>query len=109
VKPRVRTFTNNLWFFYSKFTDFGAQSSGSTDSGSFPALGLEPGGAVMFVKTVMTVLCMGGIAFYMRFLVALCKERKPRSSGYWVRLRLGSGDGTIAEMPERRKPATRAA
>jgi len=45
----------------------------------------------------------------MRFLVALCKERKPRSSGYWVRLRLGSGDGTIAEMPERRKPATRAA
>jgi hypothetical protein len=109
VKPGVRTFTNNLWFSYSKFTYFGSQSSGSSDSGGFPAPGSEPGGVVMFVKTVMTVLCMGGIAFYMRFLVALCEERKPRSSGYWVRRRHGSGDGTIAEMPERRKAATRAA
>jgi hypothetical protein len=63
----------------------------------------------MFLKAVMTVLCTAGAAFYLRFLVALCKERKLGSSGYWVRLRLGSGDGTIAELPERRKPATRAA
>jgi hypothetical protein len=63
----------------------------------------------MFLKAVMTVLCTAGAAFYLRFLVALCKERKLRSGGYWVRLRLGSGDGTIAELPERRKPATRAA
>ena len=63
----------------------------------------------MFVMAAMTVLCTAGIAFYLRFLVALCKERKPHSSGYWVRLRLGSGDGRIAELPERRKPATRAA
>jgi hypothetical protein len=63
----------------------------------------------MFLKTLMAVLCTAGIAFYLRFLLALCNERKPRSSGYWVRLRLGSGDGTIAEMPERRKPVTRAA
>jgi hypothetical protein len=63
----------------------------------------------MFFKTVMTLLCMAGIAFYMRFLVALCKERKPRSSGYWVRLRVGSGEGTIAELPKRRTPVTRAA
>jgi hypothetical protein len=63
----------------------------------------------MFLKAVMTVLCTAGIVFYLRFLVALCKERKLSSSGYWVRLRLGSGDGTIAELPERRKPATRAA
>ena len=45
----------------------------------------------------------------MRFLVALCKESKPRPTGYWVRLRLGSGNATIAKMPKRRKPANRAA
>lgn len=63
----------------------------------------------MFLKTVMTVLCTAGIAFYLRFLVALCKESKPRSTGYWVRLRLSSGEDTIAELPERRTPVTRAA
>ena len=63
----------------------------------------------MFVTVVMTVLCTAGIAFYVRFLVALCKERKPRLIGYWVRLRLGSGEDTIAELQERKKPVTRAA
>jgi hypothetical protein len=63
----------------------------------------------MFLKAVMTMLCTAGIVFYLRFLVALCNERKPHSSGYWVGLRLGSGDGTIAELPERRQSATRAA
>jgi hypothetical protein len=63
----------------------------------------------MFVKTLMTVLCTAGIAFYVRFLVALCKECKPRSVGYWVRLRVGSGADTIAELPKRSKPLTRAA
>ena len=42
----------------------------------------------VFVKTGMTILCMVGTAFYVRFLVALWKEREPRSSGYWVRLHL---------------------
>jgi hypothetical protein len=63
----------------------------------------------MFVTAVMTVLCTAGTAFYVRFLVALCKECKPRSIGYGVRLRLGSGEDTIAELPERKKPVTRAA
>jgi hypothetical protein len=63
----------------------------------------------MFLKTVVTVLCTAGIAFYARFLVALCKECKPRSSGYGVGLRLGPGEGTIVELPKRRKPVTRAA
>jgi hypothetical protein len=63
----------------------------------------------MLLKTVMMLLCAAGITFYVRFLVALCKESKPRSSGYWVRLRLGSGEGTIAELPKRRTPVTRAA
>jgi hypothetical protein len=64
----------------------------------------------MFVTPVLTMLCStAGIAFYARFLVALCQECKPRSIGYWVRLRLGSGKDTIAELPERRKAVTRAA
>ena len=63
----------------------------------------------MFVTAVMTMLCAVGVAFNMRFLVALCKERKPHSIGYWVRLRLVSGEDTIAELPERRTPVTRAA
>jgi hypothetical protein len=63
----------------------------------------------MFLKTAMMLLCTAGIAFYMRFLVTLCKERKPRSSGYWVRLRLNSGEDSIVELPERRKSVTRAA
>jgi hypothetical protein len=63
----------------------------------------------MFATAVMAVLCTAGIAFYVRFLVALCKECKPRSIGYWVRLRLGSGEDTIAELPEPKEPVTRAA
>jgi len=63
----------------------------------------------MFLKTLMTLLCTAGIAFYVRFLVALCKDRGARSSGYWVRLRLGSGEDTLTQLPERRKPVTRAA
>ena len=63
----------------------------------------------MFVKTGMTILCAVGIAFYVRCLVALWREGEPRSSGYWVRLRLSSGEDSIAELPERRKPVTRAA
>jgi hypothetical protein len=63
----------------------------------------------MFVMAAMTVLCTASIAFYVRFLVALCKECKPRPTGYWVRLRLGSGEDTIAELQERKEPVTRAA
>jgi hypothetical protein len=65
--------------------------------------------AALFVETLMTMLCTAGIAFYGRFLVALWRECKPRPVGYWVSLRLGSGDDTIAEPPQRRKPVTRAA
>jgi ABC-type transport system involved in cytochrome c biogenesis permease subunit len=62
----------------------------------------------MFVSAIMTMMCTASIAFYVRFLFALYKERQPRSIGYWVRLRLGSRAATISELPERRKPVTRA-
>ena len=63
----------------------------------------------VFVSAAMTVLCMVATAFYVRFLVALFKECPPRVTGYWVRLRLGSGEDTLAEVQERRKPLPRAA
>jgi hypothetical protein len=37
------------------------------------------------------------------------QEYKPRSVGYWVRLRIGSHEDTIVEVPERTQPLTRAA
>jgi len=63
----------------------------------------------MVVMIGMTALCSAGVAFYVRFLVALCKECKPRRVGYWVRLRLGSGEESIPELPQRERPVTRAA
>jgi hypothetical protein len=63
----------------------------------------------MVVTEVLAMLCTAGIWFYVRFLVALCKECKPRRVGYWVRLRLDSGEGTIAELQGREIPDTRAA
>jgi hypothetical protein len=63
----------------------------------------------MFVIAVWMVLCTAGIAFYVRFLVALYKECKPPLTGYWVRLRLGSGEDALAEPEVRKRPVTRAA
>jgi hypothetical protein len=40
----------------------------------------------MVVTTVMTVLCSVGVAFYLRFLVALCKECKHQRICYLVRM-----------------------
>jgi hypothetical protein len=37
----------------------------------------------MFVTELVTVLGTAGIAFYVRFLVALCQECKPRRIGHW--------------------------
>jgi len=57
----------------------------------------------------MTVLCTAGIAFYVRFLVALCKECKPRRIGFWVRMRLGSDEESMGELQERKELFNRAA
>jgi len=48
----------------------------------------------MLVMAAMDVLCMGGIAFCLRFLVALFQERKPRRIGDRVRPELSSGEKT---------------
>ena len=64
--------------------------------------------AEMLTTAVMTVLCMAGVAFCVRFLVALCKECEPRLIGYWVRLEPGSGEEAIAKQ-ERERAVPRAA
>ena len=63
----------------------------------------------MLMTTVVTMLCTAGIAFYVRFFFALCKDCKPRSIAYWMRLRVDSGEDATAELKERKQPVTRAA
>jgi len=63
----------------------------------------------MFATTAITLLCTACISFYVRFLVALCKECKPRRIGYWVRVRLGSGEESPPEVRQRERIETRAA
>ena len=45
----------------------------------------------MLITSVMTLFCMAGIAFYLRFFVALCKECKPRRLRFSKYLRPFSG------------------
>jgi hypothetical protein len=63
----------------------------------------------MFAKTAITLLCTAGISFYVRFLVALCRECKTRRIGYRVRVRVGSGEESIPDLRKREQPVTRAA
>jgi hypothetical protein len=63
----------------------------------------------MLVMSVMTVLCTAGVAFYLRFLVALCRECKFHRTGYWVRLRLDSSEDAVIELQEWKEPMKRAA
>jgi len=58
----------------------------------------------MVVTTVMTMLCLTGVAFYVRFLVALCMECKARWTFSWVRLHSGSKEYAIPEEGEHKKP-----
>jgi hypothetical protein len=63
----------------------------------------------MLGMAVMTALCTAGIAFYVRFLLALCKECPPRLIAFWARLRLNSAEGVIDEPQEQDYSLTRAA
>jgi hypothetical protein len=62
----------------------------------------------MVATVVMTLMCIAGISFYARFLIALSKEHKSRPSRNWMRLRLGFGGSEIAESRERNETMTRA-
>ncbi len=58
----------------------------------------------MAVTTVITMLCLTGIAFYVRFSVALCRECKARWTFSWVRLHTGAKESAIPEEREHKKP-----
>jgi hypothetical protein len=47
----------------------------------------------MMAVQIMTVLCVSGVAFYVRFLVALCRECTYKRISYLVRIK-----GAISEV-----------
>jgi len=52
------------------------------------------------MTALMTSLCVASIAFYLRFLVALCKECKPRWICYLLRLQPASSAEQLLEPEE---------
>ena len=54
----------------------------------------------------MAVLCAVGVTFYMRFLIALCKECRPQGISYLVRLQSEWDDEVLAESIEPRTSLT---
>jgi hypothetical protein len=63
----------------------------------------------MVVMTVMTALCTVSVAFYVRFLVALCKECRHQRICYLVRLEPDSVEHAIPEARELEASIPRAA
>ena len=63
----------------------------------------------MFVTIAITLICTAGVSFYLRFMVALCKECRPHRIGYWVCLRPNTAEEEIARRQERPEPMARAA
>lgn len=59
----------------------------------------------------MALLGAGGIAFYIRFFVALTRERKVHrwTGGHWSRFRLDSDEDPIVERSEQEGKNSRAA
>jgi len=63
----------------------------------------------MLAIAVVTVLCAAAVAFYVRFLVALRNEYRPRLTGYWMRLQVGARENAITELRKQRTPVRHAA
>lgn len=65
--------------------------------------------ARMVVTAIVTTLCTAGIAFYLRFLVALCKEYRLHWIGYLVRLHVDSNENMVSASQEGETTLPRAA
>ena len=63
----------------------------------------------MFWTMAITALCTAGIGFYLRFLVALCKECKMVSTGYWMLLRAHTDRKPVVSAQPHRKQVVRVA
>jgi hypothetical protein len=59
--------------------------------------------------TTLTMLCLSAVTFYVRFLIALCKEYRLQRISYWVRLHSPSNLYTLAKPQPQTKPVVRAA
>jgi hypothetical protein len=55
------------------------------------------------------MLCLLGVTFYVRFLVALCKECRTHRVLSWMRLRAPSNLYAFPQEREHKKPVRRAA
>lgn len=102
-------FINFLRSFYPNFTNFRIQCS--QDKRWPGALAHSTLGEEMPVTIAMALLGAGGIAFYIRFFVALTRERKVHrwTGGHWIRLRLDSDEDPIVERSEQEGKNSRAA
>jgi hypothetical protein len=63
----------------------------------------------MVVTTFMTMLCLAGVAFCIRFLVALGKECKARSPSLLAGPAYRPNQDVIPQLRENNKPVDRAA
>jgi hypothetical protein len=61
----------------------------------------------MLITPVITLLCTAGIAFYLRFLLALCNECRPRWSALSKHLRPFSGGYSAPLLRTTDKSVTR--
>jgi hypothetical protein len=52
----------------------------------------------MILSVVMTTLCLAGIVFNVRFLMALCQSPEARWIFYWTRLHTSANESTISEV-----------
>ena|SRR5579871_1806138 len=105
-------FMNFLCTFYPNFTNFPVQCSQDKRFQAWPG---APAHSIleeeMPVTIAMALLGAGGIAFYIRFFVALTRERKVHkwTGGHWIRLRLDSDEDPILEHSEHEKKNSHAA
>ena len=89
VSDRGLRFTNSLRTFYPKFMGFRMQSVAEDNRWE-----VGPNSRMLITSTI-TLLCTAGVAFYLRFLVALGKECKPRWLARSKHLRPFSGGHSV--------------
>lgn len=68
--------------------------------------GSDSKGSIKMSSTILVTICIIAIGFYIRFVVALWRECKPRTSGYWIRLRVNSQTGSVADLQSRSNEAS---
>lgn len=58
---------------------------------------------------ILTMVCVAGVTFYIRFLIALCKEYHVHRVFSWMLLRTPSNLYAFPQEGEPKKPVRRAA